>query len=172
MDGKPFKVSRFAATLRRKLYREHLGLMPPQLCHAENEPVTSFMRCAPTPNDDETRLPGDALVADPLANSTLQLWADTARKNREIFTEVFRIVPTNLVRDWEAYNVCLLVSFPSEKLTRGLYFRKNYVPKVKTGHVISDIPLSRIKDRLSLVKGSLVECPLVCSTSDFSTIDN
>lgn len=110
MDGKPFRVSRFAATLRRKLYREHLGLIPPQFCNAENEPVTSFMRCAPQPNDDETKLEEDALVADPLANSTLQLWMDTSRKNREIFTEVFRIVPTNLVRNWKAYSVCSTVT--------------------------------------------------------------
>lgn len=40
---------------------------------------------------------------------------------------------------------------------------------MKTGHVVSDITLSRIKDRLSLVKGSLVECPLV---SDSSCIPN
>jgi len=140
MGGEPFRVSRFAATLRRKLYREHLGLIPPQLCHSKNEPVTSFMRCAPQPNTDETRLPEDALVADPLADPTIQLWNSTAKKNQEIFTEIFKIVPTNLVGDWEAYN--------------------NYIPKVKTGHVVSDITLPRIKDRLSLVKGSLVECPL------------
>jgi len=32
---------------------------------------------------------------------------------------------------------------------------------VKTGHVVPGIPLQRVKDRLSLVRGSLVECPLV-----------
>jgi phospholipase D1/2 len=140
MNGRPFRASRFATTLRRKLFREHLGLMPPQFCQNRDEPVTSFMRCAPEPNEDETMLQEDALVADPLADSTLQLWMDTARTNREIFTELFRPVPTNLVRDWKAYD--------------------NYVPKVKTGHVVPDIPLHRIKDRLSLIKGALVECPL------------
>jgi phospholipase D1/2 len=38
---------------------------------------------------------------------------------------------------------------------------QNYVPKIKSGHVVPDVPLDRIKDRLSLVKGSLVEAPLV-----------
>ena len=35
------------------------------------------------------------------------------------------------------------------------------MPKVKTGHVAPGIPLARVKDRLSQVKGALVEAPLV-----------
>lgn len=140
MNGQSYPVARFAATLRRQLFKEHLGLIPPQDCEVPNEPVTSFMRCAPVPNEDETHDPYDLLVADPLADTTLQLWMDTARRNREIFTEVFRPIPTNLVRSWSAYDA--------------------YVPKVKTGHVVPEIPLARVKDRLSLVKGSLVEAPL------------
>ena len=31
-----------------------------------------------------------------------------------------------------------------------------YKPKVDVGHVIPDIPLKRVKDRLALVRGSLV----------------
>ncbi|KAF9244484.1 hypothetical protein BU15DRAFT_85872 [Melanogaster broomeanus] len=157
MDGRPYMAARFAASLRRKLFRgkqdpillaprppdlrcgisEHLGLIPPQ--NVPND-VTWFMKPAPEPNDDETDLPEDAAVADPLADETLDLLYGTARKNREIFTEIFRPVPTNLVRSWSAY--------------------ENYVPKVKCGHVAPDVPLSRVKDRLSQVKGSLVECPL------------
>ena len=45
------------------------------------------------------------MVADPLCEETQYLWNDTARKNREIFTEIFRPVPTNLVRTWDAYDV-------------------------------------------------------------------
>jgi phospholipase D1/2 len=63
------------------------------------------MRCAPIPNEDQFGDPYDDLVADPLADSALQLWNDIARKNREVFTDVFKSVPTNLVRDWKAYNV-------------------------------------------------------------------
>ena len=123
MDGKPYMATRFAATLRRKLYRgtysalafadvmlncypEHLGLMPPQLCTGPHEEVTSFMRPAPVQNNDETQEDEDRLVADPLADETVDLWNRTAKNNRDIFTEVFRPVPTNLVRDWDAYSVC------------------------------------------------------------------
>ncbi|KAJ6632257.1 phospholipase D/nuclease [Mycena sp. CBHHK59/15] len=140
MDGKPYMVARFAATLRRQLFREHLGLISPQTAHKRQPTVTSFMRPAPHPNEDQTGSEEDALVADPLADDTLALWMGTARKNREIFTEIFRPVPTNLVRDWKAYD--------------------NYVPKVKTGHVVPGMPLERVKKQLSEVKGALVECPL------------
>lgn len=32
---------------------------------------------------------------------------------------------------------------------------------MKTGHVVPGIPLQRVRERLSQVKGSVVECPLV-----------
>ncbi|KAI1793724.1 phospholipase D/nuclease [Ganoderma leucocontextum] len=139
MDGEPYQVGRFAATLRRKLYREHLGLIAPQSCGLHDRP-DSFMRAVPVPNDDETDQDEDRMVADPLADPTNDLWNNTARKNREIFTEIFRPVPTNLIRSWKDYG--------------------NYVPNVMTGHVVPDMPLSRVKDRLSEVRGALVECPM------------
>ncbi|THH14594.1 hypothetical protein EW146_g5764 [Bondarzewia mesenterica] len=138
MDGKPYVASRFAASLRRKLYRQHLGLIPPQMCDHQEE-LTSFMRAAPNPNDDEFGMDEDRAVADPLADETVVLWNDTARRNREVFTEIFRPVPTNLVRDWKAY--------------------ENYVPKVKAGHVAPGVPLDLVKNRLARVRGALVEAP-------------
>lgn len=42
---------------------------------------------------------------------------------------------------------------------------QNYVPKVKTGHVVPGIPLDVVKQKLSEVKGSLVEAPLVSGIS-------
>ncbi|KAH9914591.1 phospholipase D/nuclease [Fomitopsis serialis] len=139
MDGKPYMAARFAATFRRKLYREHLGLMPPQYC-AGKEQVTSFMRPAPHPNDDETDEGEDKIVADPLADLTMSLWNETARRNRAIFAEIFRTVPTNWVKNWDEY--------------------AQYVPKVMPGHVVSEISLEHAKDRLSRVRGALVECPI------------
>ena len=44
-----------------------------------------------------------------------------------------------------------------------LGFVQRYVPKVLPGHVVPDISLERAKDRLSKVKGALVECPMVGS---------
>ncbi|CCM01548.1 uncharacterized protein FIBRA_03606 [Fibroporia radiculosa] len=141
MNGKPYMASRFAASLRRKLYREHLGLMPPQFCDGPQERVTSFMRPAPNPNANEMSQPEDDMVADPLADSTLDLWNGTAKSNRDIFTEVFRPIPSNLVRSWSAYS-------------------RYIIPNILPGHVVPEVPLGRVKERLSLVRGALVECPM------------
>lgn len=105
MDGKPYMAARFAATLRRQLYKEHLGLIPPQTVDSRHEHVTAAMRAAPIANADETQSNADAAVMDPLVGETVDLWERTAKENRNIFTEVFRPVPSNLVRDWKAYDV-------------------------------------------------------------------
>lgn len=91
---------------------EHLGLLEPQVCEGPNEKATSFMRPAPIPNDDETAVVEDSVVADPLSDQTDALWTGTARRNREIFTEIFRPVPSNLVRTWDAYDVRGFFSLP------------------------------------------------------------
>ncbi|KAF8508984.1 hypothetical protein JB92DRAFT_2569478, partial [Gautieria morchelliformis] len=83
-------ATRFAATLRRKLYREHFGLIPPQPVASSREPVDSFMRPALHPNADETTQRSDVLVADPLSDEVLSLWEGTAKKNRDIFIDMFR----------------------------------------------------------------------------------
>lgn len=79
--------------------------MEPQNCVQETRHVPSFMKPAPHPIEDESHLQEDRAVADPLADETILLWENTARKNREIFTELFRPVPTNLVRTKSAYKV-------------------------------------------------------------------
>jgi len=140
MNGRPYNAARFAASLRRKLFRQHLGLIPPQNVTSRREPVTSFMRPAPEPNEDETYLDEDARVADPLSDGLLNLLNTTARVNREVFTELFRPVPSNLVHNWNAYDI--------------------YKPKVKVGHVVPSVPLQRVKERLALVRGSIVEAPI------------
>ncbi|KAF8802982.1 phospholipase D/nuclease [Phlegmacium glaucopus] len=142
MDGQPYSASRFAATIRRQLYKEHLGLIPPQDCDDPQSEVTNAMRPSPIPNDDTTGSREDQLVADPLSDATDSLWTTTARRNREIYAEIFHPVPTDLIPNWEAY--------------------KDYQSKSKgeTNHVVEGIPLGRVKDRLSEVKGALVEMPM------------
>lgn len=79
--------------------------MEPQNCGLGTHKTTNFMKPAPNPIENESHLEEDQMVADPLAVGTISLWDDTARKNREIFTELFRPVPTNLVRTRAAYKV-------------------------------------------------------------------
>ena len=135
-------AARFAASLRRKLCRQHLGLIKPQIPQKAHEHVDSFMRAAPIPNDDEFGTDEDALVADPLGDDFGELWRRTAHENRAIFQNLFKPVPSDLVRNNKQY--------------------EEYVPKVVTGHVVPGIGLDRVKSDLARVKGSLVEMPLVC----------
>jgi phospholipase D1/2 len=138
MDGQPYQAARFAATLRRQLYKgnyflvylkycsrpfflEHLGLITPQICDSRQPEVTSFMRPVPHLNDDQTESREDSLVADPLSKETDSLWKETAKKNREIFTEIFRPVPTNLVRSWTSYEVSHTISMFFNSIYMMLY---------------------------------------------------
>jgi phospholipase D1/2 len=140
MDGRPYRAARFAASLRRRLFREHLGLIPPQNVTSGREHVTTFMRPAPVPNEDETHLEDEARVADPLSDEFLNLLDTTAKVNREVFWELFRPIPSNLVRKWKDYDV--------------------YKSKAQVGHVVPGVPLRRVKERLALVRGSIVEAQL------------
>jgi len=100
MNGKPYQVSRFATTLRRRLYKglsllwllnfpliegiEHLGLIP---VHPVGE-VNNFMHPAPTPNPNEFGTAEDDMVADPLSYELEAKWNGVAYRN----TQIFRLV--------------------------------------------------------------------------------
>ena len=84
---------------------EHLGLIPPQTPNPKDQKVSSNMKPAPYPYDYDFGSKDDSMVADPVSDSTTQLWRQTAKKNREIFTELFKTVPNNIVRDWKSYEV-------------------------------------------------------------------
>ncbi|KAG9057927.1 hypothetical protein FS842_002929 [Serendipita sp. 407] len=136
MNGEPYKVGRFAASLRRKLYREHLGLMKPESVEIQ----TPFKMPAPTPNPDETNDIGDKLVRDPISIEMENLWNGTAQRNRAIFSELFKTVPSDTVRNFEQY--------------------KKYVPKATVCHLAPGQSLEHVKKRLCEVRGHLVEAPL------------
>lgn len=63
------------------------------------------MRPTPHPNDDEIGTQDDLTVADPLSTSTESLWTETARQNREVFSEIFKTVPCDAVKNWDQYDV-------------------------------------------------------------------
>ena len=100
MNGEPYQVSRFATTLRRRLYKglspirllnmpliegiEHLGLIPVRPVGEVND----FMHPAPTPNPTEFGTAEDDLVADPLSYELEEKWNGVANRN----TRIFRLV--------------------------------------------------------------------------------
>jgi phospholipase D1/2 len=95
------------------------------------------MTPVPYAHDDTTRSEEDRLVMDPLSDEFNQLWTNTAHKNTQVFAEIFKPVPSNNVRNWKQY--------------------ETYVPKVKAGHVATDLPIRQIKDKLNTIQGHLVE---------------
>ncbi|KAG8686746.1 hypothetical protein FRC11_008434 [Ceratobasidium sp. 423] len=104
------------------------------------EEVTPYMRPAPIPNEDETGTWQDDVVSDPLSDRFQYLWISTAQKNRAIYSELFKTVPTNVVRNWAQY--------------------RTYLPKGKTGHLATELSLPAVKSKLSQIRGHLVEAQL------------
>ena len=100
MNGQPWKASRFAASLRRYIFRKHLGLVAPQ------DPARPDENYEPagTPNAYDWGSEPDRLVADPLSEEFLALWCGRARANTEAFHRVFRPVPSDHVRNWREYD--------------------------------------------------------------------
>ncbi|KDN41694.1 phospholipase D/nuclease [Tilletiaria anomala UBC 951] len=147
MDGKPYMASTFAASFRRHLWRQHLGLIPPQGCTPEEARSfpTAAMRPAPYPNPDPSIINDeyDQLVQDPLSEELERMWKGQATTNTEVYDDVFRVVPSDKVRNWKDYHS---------------FFPK---PPIMTGHVADlAFDLDWIKQRLSQVRGSLVNMPL------------
>ena len=79
-------------------------------CGAVDE-VTDFKRPAPIPNPNEVGTVEDKLVADPMSEAMENLLNGTAQRNRAIFAELFKTVPSDAVRNFEQYKVWILVRF-------------------------------------------------------------
>ncbi|KAM3506697.1 hypothetical protein MY10362_002225 [Beauveria mimosiformis] len=101
MDGKPYQASKFASSLRREIFRKHLGLLPhqdPEQPNANWHPITE------APNEYDWGSPADVLVRDPLDPDFVDLWRGTAKTNTEIFRRAFHSVPDDTVRTWRDYD--------------------------------------------------------------------
>lgn len=146
MNGKPYRASKFATSFRRHLWRQHLGLIPPQLVtpEAAQHFPTAGMMPAPAPNPDPsapqtTEREHEALVSDPLGEDVERLWKECATTNTRAYDDVFHPVPSDRVASWKAYHA---------------FFPK---PPIVTGHVADpDADPKWVRERLSTVRGSLV----------------
>ncbi|KAJ9142912.1 Phospholipase [Pleurostoma richardsiae] len=142
MDGKPFKAGWHAATLRRYLWREHLGLLPPQDLDATNDP-NAQPPGEDAPNDPRDGDEGWEFVADPLSDELWEMWTSRATKNSQIYEELFHADPDDNVKTFDDYNRFL-------------------PPKgVKAGHIFNRmVPPGEIRAKLEQVKGHLVWMPM------------
>ncbi|KAI8370759.1 hypothetical protein EDC96DRAFT_502234 [Choanephora cucurbitarum] len=141
MNGQPYQASRFAATLRRQLWKEHLGM-----AHEEDELdiVNNAMLPLPVPQIDFTDSEQDKLVMDPLGEETLALWNGTANTNTLAFREVFHCVPDDTITNWNQYHQF----YPDPE-------------KIELGHVHDpNMSVHEVRKHLSAIRGHLVEFPL------------
>uniref|UniRef100_A0AC34Q529 Phospholipase n=1 Tax=Panagrolaimus sp. JU765 TaxID=591449 RepID=A0AC34Q529_9BILA len=82
MDGQPYDCGKFAGSLRKRLMKEHLGLLEGVLHPVE---------------------PGiDINVDDPVSDEFFfNVWSKIATDNTKIYEEVFRVIPTDLVESFD-----------------------------------------------------------------------
>ncbi|KAG5984319.1 hypothetical protein E4U55_005290 [Claviceps digitariae] len=142
MDGKPYEAGYHAATLRRYLWREHLGLLPPQELDAKDD-INAQPPNVNAENDifdkDETW----EFVADPLSDELWDTWMGNAHKNTKIFRNVFHADPDDHIKTFDDYD--------------------HYLPPrgVKAGHIYDQfMPPEEARAKLSQIKGHLVCMPM------------
>lgn len=163
MDGQPYRAARFAATLRRQLFRKHLGLLKAQNMEqpdGNSEPIG-------VPNAYDYGSREDHAVMDPLSENFLNFWNTRARTNTDAFGKIFHPVPHDDVKTWKDYNTFYEVFFGgADEEADGKGGRKK-PPKYMWGHVVAEnfSPGSQgtkeVKEVLSTIKGTLVEMPLL-----------
>ena len=92
MDGKPFEAGWHAGSLRRYLWREHLGLLPPQELDAEKDP-NAQPPADDSPNDAWDKEESWKAVEDPLGDELWDMWTSQATTNTEMFRQLFHADP-------------------------------------------------------------------------------
>lgn len=163
MNGQPYRAARFASTLRRQLFRKHLGLIQAQDMEAPNqnfEPIG-------VPNSYDHGSPEDQAVMDPLSDGFLALWNTRARTNTEAFGKIFHPVPHDDVRTWKDYETFYEHFFKeADKEADGKEGTKR-PSRYMWGHVVAENfspgqqGAREVKDLLSTIRGTLVEMPLL-----------
>lgn len=179
MGGQPWTASKFAASLRRQLFRKHLGLLPDQRW---DQPDDNFQPVSKAPNAYDWDSPADRLVADPMSAEFDELWRGTARTNTEVFSKAFHNVPNDVVRTWDDYDNFFSKYFiipgsdeekellekkkegdeEEEEKSRDVDEEQKPV-KVPYGHIVKEeFPggVQEVKEWLGRVRGTLVEMPL------------
>jgi phospholipase D1/2 len=175
MGGRPWKASVFAASLRRQIFRKHLGLLPWQ---DMQRPDNNFAPVG-VPNQYDWGSPEDLAVADPMSDSFHDLWKQTARVNTEAFAKVFHPVPDDKVLTWKQYDEYYERYFKADdpKKTKknegggggeGAGTAASSRPTFwRWGHVVREEfspgqqGVDEMKEVLSRVRGNLVEMPLL-----------
>ncbi|KAK5998229.1 Phospholipase D1 [Cladobotryum mycophilum] len=142
MDGQPFEAGYHATTLRRFLWREHLGLLPPQDLNADDD----INALPPNVDPRNNILDGDdswKFVEDPLSEDLWDMWNGRADRNTELFRHLFHADPDDHIKTFNDYD--------------------RYLPPrgVKSGHIFDQfMPPEDARKKLAQIKGHLVHMPM------------
>ncbi|KAH6683502.1 phospholipase D p1 [Plectosphaerella plurivora] len=142
MAGEPFEAGWHAASLRRYLWREHLGLLPAQGVDGTDDP-NAQPPGENSPNDPWDRDPSWEFVADPLSDEMWEMWTSQATKNTELYRHVFHADPDDHIKNFDDYD--------------------RYLPPkgVKSGHIYDQfMPPEDARRKISEIKGHLVWMPM------------
>ncbi|RKU48974.1 hypothetical protein DL546_009487 [Coniochaeta pulveracea] len=160
MAGQPFTASKFATTLRRQLFRKHLGLLKHQAVDAVD---ANWSPVNMEGNDYDFGSEQDQMVEDPLSDEFRELWTSTARTNTEAFSKVFHPVPNDRVRNWEQYDEFFSRHFITPGTEKKDEEKQRAEGRVDYGHVVAEEfsgGVEEVKEWLGRVRGTLVEMPL------------
>ncbi|OJJ42490.1 hypothetical protein ASPZODRAFT_2119907 [Penicilliopsis zonata CBS 506.65] len=152
MDGQPFRASRFAATMRRYLFRKHLGLLPAQ----DMRRPDSHFSPAPGPTEYDYGSAEDQLVEDPLSDAFRTLWQQTAQTNTLAFRKVFAPMPDDTAKTWLQYQTLFWKRFMGPD---GLHMAQ-WGHVAKNNFAGGEQGLKEVKQELAKIRGSLVDMPL------------
>ncbi|TID26640.1 phospholipase D/nuclease [Venturia nashicola] len=145
MDGQPYKAGHHAATMRRCLWREHLGLLPPQGLDGSKDP-----NAQPPGDGVNDNMEGEEyeFVADPLSDKVWEYWMKCADTNTEVFRDLFHADPDNSILNFDDYAAYI----PDASKTDNDY---------KQGHLYAThLSAMEVKKQLDRIRGHLVWMPL------------
>ena len=158
MNGVPWKATRFAASLRRQLFRKHLGLLKPQNFE---QPDNNFEPVGISANAYDWDSPEDMLVSDPLAPTFENFWNTRAHTNTEAFAKVFHPVPYDGARTWQQYDDWYEKYFRQEDKVGKPKGKYRVCHVVTENFAAGEEGARQVKEELSKIKGTLVEMPLL-----------
>ena len=159
MDGQQWRAGKFAASLRRQIFRKHLGLLKPQ---DMERPDQNFEPIG-VPNTYDWGSEEDRQVADPLSDEFQNFWNWRAKANTDAFGKVFHPVPSDEVRNWKQYEEYYSRFFGQEQGDK-----ENKKPSLyKIGQGVAENfregnqDVREVKHELSNIPGNNEELPLL-----------
>lgn len=166
MDGKPFKAGYHATTLRRYLWREHMGLLPPQDMDASGD-INAQPPGEDSPNDPKDQEESYKFVEDPLSDELWDMWTGQATANSEILRALFHAEPDDHGMSQHSSPSPTaadegLADFLQKKVKTFETYDKYMPPRgVNPGHVFDQfMPPGDVREKLSKVQGHLVWMPM------------